>query len=249
MKTRVLYTVECADVDQSLQIRLCDFENYIIQASDDGVNKIGISPKYLLEKYNALWVLMRLTFKLTVLPKYQEEFIIETWTESNEMRMSRRHYKFYVIKDEEEHEIGEGKSLWTIIDKDTRQISPQPFKDQVWENVFDSEPVTLPSAVVKKQIDNKTVVKPCMVEYSDIDINNHFNSCKYLQYMLNACDLLTTISPIYVDIKYSRELKRGEAFTVLSNNHGDAVSYQIINASGQPSCNAVISRNINEIAL
>jgi len=246
MKTKMNFIVQASDVDNSLQIRLPNFENCIIQASDDGVNKVGLSTKYLRTKYNASWVLLRLTFKLDVLPKYREEFTIETWAENNELMMTKRNYRFYIVKNGVEQTIGEGSSVWTIIDIDKRQRSKEPFCDDAWEKAITAEPVSLQTIKVKELFNDNPIVKNCMVEYSDIDLNNHFNSCKYLQYILNTCDTLTTLSPIYVDIKYSHELMRGEKFSVFAANKEDTICYKIMSDSGVQSCSAVISRKMTK---
>lgn len=111
MRIKFTRTVAFAECDMSWQIRLCDLENYLLMASDDGVSRAGLSPAYLRERYNANWVLLRLSLQMQSLPHYKDTLVIETW-ESKLLRcMVVREYRLFISRDGVETEIGQGTSI------------------------------------------------------------------------------------------------------------------------------------------
>ena len=61
MKHLFNFTVQYANVDASRHMRLCDLEHYILEAAGMSASRFGLKTDMLVEKYNATWVLTRLT--------------------------------------------------------------------------------------------------------------------------------------------------------------------------------------------
>lgn len=239
MRTKFTRTVAFAECDMSWQIRLCDLENYLLMASDDGVSRAGLSPAYLRERYNANWVLLRLSLQMQSLPHYMDTLVIETW-ESKLLRcMVVREYRLSISRDGVETEIGQGTSIWSVMHMETREICSQAFADRT-DKTGDAPGVSLPSVRHPEQINEPTAVLQHRIHYTDLDMNRHCNSTKYLQFMLNACDHLATVTPVRLDIRYVREVHADELISVRVNETDGRIEYMLSGEDGSTACTAVL---------
>jgi acyl-ACP thioesterase len=97
-----------------------------------------------------------------------------------------------------------------------------------------------------QKIEAPTGTLPHTIHYSDLDYNNHCNSCKYLQFMLNADDRLTTIYPIRLDINYVKEVHKDERIHVdvleKTDEQGNlqSIQYCLLADDGEISCTALL---------
>ena len=93
------------------------------------------------------------------------------------------------------------------------------------------------------------------VVYSDIDYNGHCNSCKYLEFMLNVCEPVDLKKELphkpheleggivlRIDIKYAKEIRRGERVDIYYQKQTEEIDYEIRTAEGDVSCQARIAR-------
>lgn len=209
-------------------------------------NALGLGTERILEVYNTAWVLTRLSIEMEYLPQYQDEMVVETWIEGNAHMLSIRNFRVYLIKNEHEYKIGEGTSVWTLLNLDSRQVDVKAFADPVWDGVIDGEKVNLSRAPRMGRIEEPTSYIEHTIRYSDLDFNNHCNSAKYLQFMLNADDRLTGIYPIRLDINYAKEVHKGDTthIDVLAIKEEDTLKklqYCLLTPNDEISCTALIS--------
>lgn len=242
MKYFYEYPIQKSDVDASRHIRLCDLERYLLETAGTSADRLGLGTNRLLEIYNTTWVLTRLSIMMDYLPTYDDTLVVETWIEGNAHMLSMRNFRLYVKKDEGNLLIGKCSSIWTLINLESRQVDIAAFKDSAWDNAIDGERLDLPRAPRLGKIDEPTSVMPHTIRYSDLDFNNHCNSVKYLQFMLNACDALTGIFPIRLDMNYAKEVHKGEPTTICVLQSEKQVQYCMLNENDEISCTALLSR-------
>lgn len=242
MKYFYEYPVQKSDVDASRHIRLCDLERYLLETAGTSADRLGLGTNRLLEIYNTTWVLTRLSIMMDYLPTYDDTLVVETWIEGNAHMLSMRNFRLYVKKDEGNLLIGKCSSIWTLINMDSRQVDIAAFKDSAWDNAIDGERLEMPRAPRLGKIDEPTSVMTHTIRYSDLDFNNHCNSVKYLQFMLNACDALTGIFPIRLDMNYAKEVHKGEPTTISVLQSDNQVQYCMLNENDEISCTALLSR-------
>lgn len=242
MRTRHNYTIQYADTDASRHLRLSDLERYLLEAGGDSAERMGIGTNFLLEKYNCAWILTRMSVVADYLPCYQDKIVIETWVEKNAHSLSVRNYRIYIIKNEHEYLIASCNSVWTTLNLETRQVDMAPFYDSRWEGIVDGEILDIARAPRLGKIDNPTSEMTHRIVYSDLDYNNHCNSCNYLRFMLNACDKLTGTWPIRFDINYVKEVHKGEQTIVKVLEQDTGVQYCIMTETGEVSCTGMISK-------
>ncbi len=248
MRTRHHYILQYADVDASRHIRLSDLEKYLLEAGGNSADQMGFGTDVVLEKYNCAWVLIHVTIQMDYLPKYLDEMVIETWVEGNFHMFSNRHYNIYIRKDGEEFLIGRVASMWTLLNMETRQVDTHGFEDSIWDHIVDNTKQEFPRIGRLQKVEDPTTTLMHTIHYSDLDYNNHCNSCKYLQFMLNADDRLTTIYPIRLDINYVKEVYKDEHIRVdvLEKNDDEgnlkSLQYCLLAEDGGISCTALLQR-------
>ena len=104
----------------------CDFSNHLfmghlgnhmLNAADFHSNDRGYGMNYL-NTVNKTWVLSRLAIEMEEMPKAYDKFFVETWVDSALKSFTSRNFK---VIGETGHVYGYGKSVWAMIDLDTRQ--------------------------------------------------------------------------------------------------------------------------------
>ena len=80
------------------------------------------------------------------------------------------------------------------------------------------------------------------IQYSDVDYNRHCNSCKYLEWMVNAVQAFDNQKPFRLDINYVKELYQGDCMYTRFLKTSDAVQYQQVDENGITCCSGKISQ-------
>ncbi len=258
---RLDYTIQYQDLDQNYRLRLYTLENYLLNAAGIVADRGGFGMHYLIGQ-NCTWVLTNLSLELSYLPTVDEVLTVETWVEQNIHMLSVRNYRLYVSGKL----IGKVKSVWAIIstiDRTAQSIFDQPaFLDIATGETVD---VTRAPRLTPLTEDTRTLLKEnndlggCFrhtVVYSDIDYNGHCNSCKYLEFMLNACEpielkkglpataeeVTTDSLGLRIDIKYAKEIRRGDEVDIFYLRQTDEIIYEIRTLQGEVSCQARIAK-------
>ena len=122
------------------------------------------------------------------MPAIYENFIVETWIDSVMRYFTNRNFK---IADDEGRVYGYGKSIWAMIDTATRQpVDILKTNGETISKYLETEYVNpiRKSPRVKLDTDLK-LQKSILATYSDIDINGHVNSIKYIEHILDLFPL------------------------------------------------------------
>ena len=239
--TRYTHYMDIADIDASMHLRLPDLLNYILHASAQGEDELGTDVDMMRRAYNAGWVLMRVTMQMDDLPQYQDTLVIHTWPTNVAHNMVFRAYEMYTERAGESRLIGVATGIWTLIDLQTREISTLPFADRyIWSAHHGEQTFSLSRLPMPERIEKPTFTLTHHIHYTDLDLNNHCNSAKYLQFMLNTCDMLAGIAPVQIDVRYAHELGKDDVVTVEAETDADKVNYLLRTADGRLCCSAVI---------
>ena len=201
----------------------CDFSgrmflghlgNQMLNAADFHSTDRGFGMKYLMT-INRSWVLSRLAIEMEEMPTQYERFTIETWVESAMRFFTSRNF---CVSDGKGRIFGYGRSIWAMIDTETRQptdiysIDNGAIKD--W--IVDDKPCPIEKGGRVKMSEDATFVKTLGVNYNDVDINGHVNSVKYIEHVLDLWDI-----PWYLE----HRLKRFEIAYVAEAHQGDQLSF------------------------
>ena len=201
----------------------CDFSgrmflghlgNQMLNAADFHSTDRGFGMKYLMT-INRSWVLSRLAIEMEEMPTQYERFTIETWVE-NAMRFFTS--RNFCVSDGNGRIYGYGRSIWAMIDTDSRQpcdiysIDNGAIKN--W--IVDDKPCPIEKGGRVKLSENVKLFKTIEVNYNDIDINGQVNSVKYIEHVLDLWD---------IDWYRQHRLKRFEIAYVAEAHQGDLLNF------------------------
>lgn len=255
MKYRHSIVVPYQDVDATRRVRLYTMETYLLNIAGKVADEMGIGIPALLPM-NYTWIITTINMEMLYLPKHGEEIIVETWIERNAHMLSVRDFRIYKksgvgdrISDGGEVLIGCAKSVWAVLDLNTREIV-NIFSDPMFEGCVDGEVLNMTRAARLRPIqldnieDESGIAGEVLheIQYSDVDYNRHCNSCKYLEWMVNAMQAYDNQKPFRLDISYVKELYQGDPMWTRFLKTKDAVQYQQVDAESKTCCNAMISQ-------
>ena len=153
--------------------------NYLIHAASLHAAEHGFGFKEMTDKETA-WVLSRIAIEMDTYPGLAEEIIIHTWVDEVNKFFTCRNFEIQNAKGES---IGLARSIWAAIDMQTRKPSLLDV-DQLTPYLEDRPcPISKPGKI--KPIEATTEGTPYRVKYSDLDVNKHLNSAKYIEHLLD----------------------------------------------------------------
>jgi len=236
MKYFYTYEVQYQEVDSSRRLRLFTLENYLLNIAGRVADECGFGIRQLLP-YGWTWVITRMNLEMTYIPTHSEILRIETWIETNAHMLSVRDYRIYLG----DRLIGQARSTWVVLDLKMREIV-DAFGEPMFRNVVDGEVLEMarpPRLTVSQE--PPTLCTRHTIQYSDVDYNNHCNSCKYLEWMLNAHHPNVDNSGIRLDINYVKEMYLGEEMNTQVWIDSDRIQYRQTGNDGVQRCTAMIS--------
>ena len=184
-------------------------------ASDRG---FGIAT---LNEDNYTWVLSRLAVELDEMPYQYEDFSIQTWVENVYRLFTDRNF---AIIDKEGKKIGYARSVWAMISMNTRKPADllALHSGSIVDYVCDEPcPIEKPSRI---KVASKEPVAALVAKYSDIDINGHVNSIRYIEHILENIVYLELIRRGYhVSIGKVGELE----VDFVAERSGETAYYQV----------------------
>ncbi len=133
-----------------------------------------------LKEDQLFWVLSRLLVKIDRRPRWTEEFTLETWSRGTDGFFAYRDYRFI---DSQGEEIIRATSSWLVLDLESRRIQRlNQYKNfpAYQESVFgyNAGKVESPAPV------EEPTWYPVL--FNEIDINQHFNTGRYLERINNS---------------------------------------------------------------
>ncbi|WP_340111108.1 acyl-[acyl-carrier-protein] thioesterase [Maribellus mangrovi] len=135
-----------------------------------------------LQEEEQFWVLSRMLIKIDRRPTWGEKFTIETWPTGSDGFLAHRDIRFI---DENGKHIIKATTSWLILDAKTKRIlrfedfRDFPFHD---ERVFED----FAGKVKPPKSDETAAFSPVL--FNEIDVNQHFNSGRYLERIIDSYD-------------------------------------------------------------
>lgn len=175
-------------------------------ASDRG---FGIAT---LNEDNYTWVLSRLAIELDEMPFQYEDFTIWTWVENVYRLFTDRNF---ALLDKDGKKIGYARSVWAMINLNTRKPADllALHGGSIVDYVCDEPcPIEKPSRIKVTSTESVATLK---AKYSDIDINGHVNSIRYIEHIMD-------LFPI--EMYKEKRIRRFEMAYVAESYYGDELT-------------------------
>lgn len=180
------YKIESSFCDFTGRATLPGLSYFIIHAATVHAGERGFGYESIIEK-NFSWVLSRISFHIFELPEYGKDIYIRTWVEGIRGFFSERCFN---IEDSDKRKIGDVRTVWAAIDVNSRKpvnlIKVMPEMEAYVDHTFICETEKPSHIPVLQSVD------PLMgytVRYSDMDINRHMSSIRYMEHVLDVFDL------------------------------------------------------------
>lgn len=208
------FVAEPFHCDFSGRLFLGHLGNQMLNAADFHSTDRGFGMKYLMT-INRSWVLSRLAIEMTEMPGQHERYSVETWVESAMRFFTSRNFR---VTGSDGRVLGFGRSIWAMIDTETRQPTDIFSIDNGAINnwIVTDKPCPIEQSSRVKMSEKAGFVRSIDVNYNDIDINGHVNSVKYIEHTLDLWD---------IDWYREHRLKRFEIAYVAETHYGDTLSF------------------------
>lgn len=159
------------------------------------------------------WVLSRLAIELEDMPNQYEDFSIRTWIENVYRLFTDRNFE---LVNKEGKTIGYARSVWAMISMETRKPADLFTLHGECLNQYASDrecPISKPGRI---KVTQECPVCEYTTKYSDIDINGHVNSIKYIEHILDLFPL---------DTFKEKRIRRFEMAYVAESYYGDTLNF------------------------
>lgn len=223
---RYEFVAEPFHCDFSKRLFLGHLGNHLLNAADFHSGERGFGMTYLNLQHKT-WVLSRLAVEMDEMPQSYDRFYVETWVEGAMRYFTSRDF---AITNAEGKTYGYGRSIWALIDTDTRQPTDiLSIKDGAITQYVETEkscPMDKGSRVKMGQ--KAELVRTLDTYYHDVDVNGHVNSVKYIEHVLDLfpLDYYRTHKLRRFDIAYVAETYQGDQLHIYRERVGEAEDYQ-----------------------
>ncbi len=204
--------------------------SYILDAAGLAATKRHFEMREL-QKTGHTWIVSRVSIHVDKYPTAYQRFTIETWVAKVNSTSTIRNFRIY---DEEKNLIAYASTLWAIINFNTRRLVAINDIVDAQKHLHPELIEALPQPIRIATPDTKSTYTTTShkVVFSDLDINHHANSMKYLQWGIDTLSLdeLKTNYISDYSMNFLNETNFGQELT-LNTHHidNDSTDHYIVN--------------------
>lgn len=227
------FVAEPFHVDFTGRLTLGILGNHLLNCAGFHATERGFGMATLNEE-NYTWVLSRLAIEVEEMPYQYEPFSVQTWVENVYRLFTDRNF---ALVDKDGRYIGYARSVWAMINMTTRKpadllaIHGGSIVDYVCQEPC---PIDKPSRI---KVESKVPVMTLKAQYSDIDVNGHVNSIRYIEHVLDLFPL---------DFYREKRVRRFEMAYVAESYYGDELTFYRDEA-GEGVYNVEVRKNGSEV--
>lgn len=210
--------------------------NRLIEVATLHANQIGIGYDTLVDRHET-WVLSRVAVEMRLYPGVNDNYTVRTWISSINRLFSERDFE---ILDTEGNTIGYARTVWAVLNTDSRSVADISRMEWVSELIPEFEcPVDKPGR--PKALRDYTA-HPYRFTYCDIDFNRHVNSSRYIELLLNqwSLDFHDQNRLTRFEIAYIHEARYAEEVEVRLQAEADGTTLAELTLEGRPLCRSLL---------
>ncbi|MBR4215746.1 MAG: hypothetical protein IKR94_10545 [Bacteroidales bacterium] len=225
------YRVTHKDTDFNGFLTLASLGNFILDTA--GLHAIEINTSIdILNRQNLTWVVTGIHFDINRMPAINTDIKITTRI----VDISRLACKRDFLVEQDGEKIADISTEWLIINRTSRR---PVFLTEVLPHI--PELITEGEQAAKYKhlrftIDNPDSTQGHTVRYSDIDINRHLYSMRYIEWAMDLPDLETHEQQRLksADVNYMSEVLYNQDVTMLMQRSGDSTLIEMQNSDNKP---------------
>ncbi|HBL76311.1 MAG: hypothetical protein A2W90_09540 [Bacteroidetes bacterium GWF2_42_66] len=201
MRYKKDFTIHSYETNRFGKASLSSVFNFLIEIAWEHAQKLdwGFDA---LRSNNLFWVLSRVFIQVEKYPEWQEKVTVETWPTGTEGIYA---FREYAITNEQNEVIIRASSAWLILDQESKRIiRPDSLTDN-FRNFAQSKICRYPVKIKTNGRSENLVFAP--VNFTDLDVNQHFNSVKFVERALNSFEIsfLSRNKVIEIEVNYLKE--------------------------------------------
>lgn len=175
------FVITSADADMWKRLKLSSILNLFIQAAINSADKLGFGYN-LLQEQHLFWVFSRLHVEIYAPAFWKDEIIVRTWPKTIDKPFYIRDFEIFDAKGEI---LAAATSSWLAIDLDTKRPKIiEGFEADSFIRMKDKHALNIIPA--KLQSVGGETVDEFKTNYSDIDLNLHVTSTRYIDWMMDS---------------------------------------------------------------
>ena len=228
------YRAEVYSLDFRRQLTIPALGNYLMHAATCHASARGYGYDDMA-KQDMLWVLSRLIIDIEDNERLSEPIRVYTWIQGVDRILTYRCFEITTLQGET---LGFARSVWAGINRDTRR--PVLLENLGLQDYIVDRPCPITLDKFEIPADEPEYAVPYTVKYSDLDINGHFNSAKYMEAILDLfdIDLYRSRSIARFDIMFFSEGFFGMELLLGKQQISDDNYVATITKEGKPICRA-----------
>lgn len=211
--------------------------NHLLNCAGQHASARGFGMARLNEEDHT-WVLSRMVIELQEpMPLQYETFEVDTWVESVYRLFTDRNY---AIRNQQGHTIGYARTTWAMIGMVSRKpVELMSLYDGLLGSYISPDtpcPIDKPSRI---KVQTNEIADTFRCHYSDIDINGHVNSIRYIEHVMDLYPLeyLKNHRLKRFEIAYVTESYCGETLNLYRDTEGaDCDNVEIRHEDGSVVC-------------
>ena len=185
-----------------------------------------------LQHSGLTWVIAGMKFKICRMPKIDSRFKIETHVAGYSRISTQRDF----VAFDDEGKIAEASSEWLIINMENRRpVFINDFVPQLEEVCITEGALPKFKHLRQSKMDISAQYQRRIL-YSDIDINRHLYSMRYIEWAMDLPDLETHEQQRLksADVNYMSEVLYNQDVTMLMQRSGDSTLIEMQNSDNKP---------------
>lgn len=229
------FLITSADVDFEGKTKVSSLTNILIQAAWQHAEQLGWGVDDLA-KHNLAWVLSSIRIKIFDYPTWRQTIQCETWPKGISRLFYLRDFNIY---DSDNKLLASATSNWILIDIERRRPKLHNLDDEAIKKNSGKHAIEEEITPVKFDGEIESSYE-YTVKYSDIDINQHLTTTRYIDIMFD------TFSPEQIGNCRAREVKLSflkevtYAQNIRMQRHGlcndNGVKFQLISEKQEKPC-------------
>lgn len=237
---RYPFTVEPFSEDYKGRLSWGFLGNHLLRCASLHAGSHGFGYDEMQETRH-VWVLSRLVVELEEMPRTGDKYTVETWVSAIYRQFTDR---LFAITGESGRVFGYGHSVWALIDMDSRQpMELEALPDGGFSSAVTDRKIPIKGPV---RIRVKNTIPDCTLttRYSDLDINRHVNSIRYIEMMLDLFpkSLFDSHRVKRMEVAYSAEAYFGDRLSFFKDDGEDgSYAVEVRKQDGTPVVKAVIT--------
>lgn len=176
------YYIPTYEVDFNGHVTLPMLGRFMQETASHHAAHLGAGHEAMVAE-GRVWMLLGLAFRIQRYPHWRETIQVSTWPS--------RHERFYYFRDFritcEDEIIGEAGSKWIAVDIERRR----PFRGDLHFHIkWDEVEQVWPDCLQKlPAVESKKIISKEEVRYTDLDVNEHVNNIRYMEWILDGIPL------------------------------------------------------------